>query len=65
MSRKDMYYNPEADKWYTLDEVIESIKEIANCTDAEATLYLNDSIGDGILYDYNGYIEHFAPYENN
>lgn len=65
MSKKDMYYNADADMWMTKAEVIDSIKTITGCTEAEAMLYLDDSIDDGIIYDYNGYMEHFAPYENN
>lgn len=64
MSKKEMYYNAEADMWMTKAEVINSIQTITECTEAEAIAYLDDSIENGIIYDYNGYMEHFAPYKN-
>ena len=64
MSGKEMYYNADADKWITKAEVIDSIQTITGCTKAEAMAHLDDSIENGIIYDYNGYMEHFAPYEN-
>ena len=63
MSKKEIY-NAETDQWYTLNEVIKCIQESTGCTEAEAVAHLENSIEDGILYDYNGYMEHFAPYEN-
>lgn len=65
MSRKEMYYNAETDMWMTKSEVIDSIQTITGCTEAEVVAHLDDSIENGIIYDYNGYMEHFTPYENN
>lgn len=64
MSRKEMYYNAEADMWMTKAEVIDSIQTITGCTKAEAIAHLENSIEEGILYTYAGYNKHFKPFEN-
>lgn len=65
MNVSNQIYNPEADVWVSVNDTVFAIMKQMNCCYDDAIAYLLDSIDNNILYTYESYMEHFAPYENN